>query len=231
MDIRFSSKAFVRKLAAGVVILTLIHLFFQAGKFVFGHDYAMGLLAMFDLDDEFNIPSIYSFLLYLTAAKYFGWLAYDSSQNRKPFTLHWTGLCIIFVWLGLDEMLMIHEQWTDFIRASLHTRGFLFYAWQIPYFLFLAAILPLYWPLWKPLDKKTRMRVTIAAVLFLTGAVVFESLGGWRYAGIDANKDALYMIFATIEEVLEMSGLIVLIYGILEQARKEIGTVKVAWTE
>lgn len=57
-----------RTLAVTALILVLAHITGQVTKYVWEHDTAYGLIRLFDLDNENNIPSYFSASLLLVAA-------------------------------------------------------------------------------------------------------------------------------------------------------------------
>ena len=67
---------------------------------------------------------------------------------------------------------------------------------------------------WWNLPVKTRACFLIAALLYLGGAVGLELIDG-NYAEIHGKTNLIYMLLSTVEEALEMAGIIVFIYGLL----------------
>jgi hypothetical protein len=64
------------------------------------------------------------------------------------------------------------------------------------------------------LPAKTRWRFVVAATLYLGGAIGMELIGG-RYADLHGMENLAYSMTATVEESLEMAGVIVFIYTLL----------------
>jgi hypothetical protein len=58
------------------------------------------------------------------------------------------------------------------------------------------------------------MTFIISAVLYIGGSIGIELIGG-KYAEIYGFEDFSYTMIATLEESLEMAGLIVFIWGLL----------------
>ena len=86
----------------------------------------------FNLDKEKNIPSAYSACSLVLCALLLGYIARAKRTVQLP-SRHWWILAIIFVFLGLDEYVKIHERLTIPLRQALHASGVLYYAWIIPY--------------------------------------------------------------------------------------------------
>jgi len=64
------------------------------------------------------------------------------------------------------------------------------------------------------LPRPTRRRLLAAGILFLSGAIGLELVGG-AYSAVHAELNMSYVLIATAEETLEMVGAAVLLYGLL----------------
>src|SRR5690606_19747598 len=70
------------------------------------------------------------------------------------------------------------------------------------------------WPgpkLWR-LGRRFRLLFGLSAAVFLSGAIGVEMLGGRYYEANDETFDLTYRLYQTAEEILEFTGLILLIY-------------------
>lgn len=220
MNVKLSARKIVGGLARFALFLVLAHMAMQTLKFGFGRPMVYGLVDFFDLDQERNLPSIFSFGLLLIASGLLGLIAYDAVP--KKFSAHWAGLSIIFLWLSLDEILEIHEQWIPFLRSFLHTGGLLYYCWQLPYLIVLFVLMFFYIPFLKVLAPVRRLILT-ALILYFVGVLGCESIGGLVHSITGGRGEGLlYAVLTTLEESFEMAGVIVFIYALLEYARLEI---------
>ena len=70
------------------------------------------------------------------------------------------------------------------------------------------------WRIWTD-GVRARARLLAAAALYLGGAAGVES-AGQLYAAVAGKATPLYAALATIEEILEMAGVAVLVYALLE---------------
>ncbi len=64
------------------------------------------------------------------------------------------------------------------------------------------------------LPKDTRLRFITAGVIFLVGALGIEMLGA-READLHGYSTVTYCLLFTVEEMLEMLGIILFIYALL----------------
>lgn len=172
---------------------------------------------IFWLDAEKNLPTLYqSLALGLAAALMF------AVARRTPRLLHadrarWKVLAGVFVFLALDENLRFHETLAD-------TSSFHFGAVGLALYVPVVALLALWWlPLLRRLDGRLRNLMLVAAVLYVGGAGGIEFLSQ-LYAGVAGKATPLYVALATLEETLEMAGVAVLVYALLDH----LGSVQAA---
>ena len=117
---------------------------------------------------------------------------------------------------SLDEAVQIHERLTK-LTASKFTfldSAFLTFAWVIPYtILFLVVAVSLF-KFVLALPKRTRNLFIVSGVLFIGGALGFEFIESYVVSQDGFNQ--VYWWLATVEEVMEITGVIVLIYALLD---------------
>jgi hypothetical protein len=164
---------------------------------------------------EQNVPTLYSSMMLLGAASLCAFIARAKSRTDRTYMRHWAALSVAFALLSLDEYASLHEQATDPLREQLGiTGGPLFFAWVIPgaalVALFGIALLRFLGHLPKP----TRRRLFTAGLLFVSGAIGFEMVGG-AYKAAYGPLNMGYVLIVTAEETLEMVGASVLLYGLL----------------
>lgn len=140
---------------------------------------------------------------------------------RPPFfernlRRYWIGLGIVLWILSLDEAVSLHERSALGIRLT----GALKYAWVIP-----ATVLVLLLGAWfgfgliQRLPIRLRNAVFLAATVYVGGALGFEFIegaisDGWLFGAV--GDDSLPRKLAvSIQEALEMSGLVLLLNALL----------------
>lgn len=141
------------------------------------------------------------------------------------YVRHWGLLGAIFLYLAADELLQIHEESSGFLRSILGTDGFLYYTWIIPALILLFIFGALYASFVITLPAKIRLLFLTAGSIYVAGAVGLEMVGGY-YASAHGEESARFIAETTAEEFLEMLGIVVFIYALLEYMRfyvEEIG--------
>jgi hypothetical protein len=219
--LRLRPGAVARVLTAAAVFVVLLSTAFQLIKYVGGHDEAMGLVALTFVGNERNIPTLFSVLDLAFAALCLAVIAALTRKNRRPDFTKWVVLSAGFLYLAFDEALSLHERMSIPIKAALGegALGFHHTYWAIPglagvivlglYFLRFLIRLP----------ARTRTLFVLAGVIFVGGAVGTELFGG-DYAEAHGEKLG-YAMVSTVEESLEMAGVIVFIYALLDYVARE----------
>lgn len=209
--------AVARALGVVAFLLVLASIGGQLFKYLTGHDYVYGLVPLFDVDAEKNIPTFFSVLLLSFAALLLLVISVLEKKQKARDVSRWAILSSGFLLMGVDEGWSFHE------RLSMPVRGFLgdgnagiFYdAWVIPGIAIVLALALFFLRFLLRLPVKTRSTFLVAATLFIGGAVGFELIGG-RYTELHGQENLTYVMMATVEESLEMAGIIVFIYALLE---------------
>ncbi|MEH2250465.1 hypothetical protein [Nostoc sp.] len=169
---------------------------------------------LFDLDRENNIPTIYSggALLFCSILLEIIFQAQKLAKNKNFWS--WRGLSIVFAGLFLDELIGLHERLTTPLRNTFNTSGFLYYAWVIVGAIFVLGFLLVFGRFIATLPSKTRRLFFIAGTIYVAGAIATELVGGYYEYYYTANN-MVYVFITTIEEVLEMLGIVIFIYALL----------------
>jgi hypothetical protein len=89
--------------------------------------------------------------------------------------------------------------------------GIFYYAWVIPGIALVFFLGCYFYSFLLRLPTKTRLRFLISAILYLGGCIGFELIGG-KYTELYGDQSLTYALITTVEESLEMSGLIVFIW-------------------
>ena len=216
-QISLKPTAIIRVLGLLALLLILASMAGQAALLVFEHEYVEDLANLVYVNSERNFPTYYSVLLMLYAALLLSVIAIASAQHSAPDVSKWAILSFGFVFMAFDEGFQFHERFNLPVRALLGdgNLGVLHYAWVVPGAA-LVLVLAIFFMgfLWR-LPVPTRRTFLIAGMLYIGGAIGTELFGG-RYAELHGNENWTYSMLATLEESLEMAGLIVFISGLLQ---------------
>lgn len=217
MKLVFSIKSIVNTLLIIACMLIAASIAGQIMKYVFGHPSVYGLVSLFNVSREQNIPTLYSVLLLLGCSILLSLAFYLDYKQATGLKMYWATLAAGFVLMAIDEFVMLHEN-VGFLFKPLigaHSHGFLYFSWVIPAMALMIFLAVFYSSFLFKLPKKTRINFIIAAIVYLTGLLGIEMLGG-RYYELHSGKNLAYSLITTLEESLEMLGLILFIRALLE---------------
>lgn len=181
VHLQFSAARFVRLPAIVAASLCLVHILLHIVAVVKGDDRLYGLVYVFGLGAERNVPTLYSTLALLVGAGLLMLIARHSKTDR----LYWWVLGGTFVFLALDEMMGFHEKLVGPVGNALKTSGAFHYAWIIPYGLAVLAFGIAFSRFLLRLPRHTAIRFVVAGAIFVAGAVGMEMVGG---VAIEQNK-------------------------------------------
>jgi len=215
----------IRILAGIAVFLVLASAAGQLARFLGGHETLYGLVRMFFLDKENNIPTYFSSGILLISACLLAVIAVLKKRERDLFAGHWTALAVIFLLFSMDEASSTHELLTSPVRHLLHTSGFLYFAWVIPGLAFVCAVAIIFWKFLIHLPLQTRRLFVVAAIVYIAGVIGTELVAGW-YVELYTRNNLTYSFLAMLEETLEMIGVIVFVYALLDYMTVEVGEVR-----
>jgi hypothetical protein len=171
-------------------------------------------LELFNLDAEINLPSLYSTVVLAFCSILLAIIAQAQKLNKNSNFWSWIGLSVVFAGLSLDEFISLHERLIIPRRNTFNTSGFFYFAWVIAGAIFVLLFLLIFGRFIFTLPRKTRKLFFTAGTIYVAGAICTEMLGGY-YVNHYQKNDMIYVLIFTLEEVLEMLGMIVFIYALL----------------
>jgi len=220
-----------RLLAIIAVLLVLSSVATQVFRFTTGYRSAYGLIELFYLDCENNIPTFFSASMLLFAAVLVGIIAALKRKGAGPYVLHWAVLACVFLVLATDEAASIHELLSRPTRElfGAPATGMFFCAWVVPGIALVVVLAFAYLRFWLHLPSRTRLLVLVAGSLYLAGAIGVELIGG-RHADLRGTQNLTYSMIVTIEESLEMAGVILFVFAMLDYIRNSFGEVRLRFS-
>lgn len=177
------------------------------------------LLTLMSVNRETSLPSWFSSKILFVAALLLGFLYLSTRRTRSPGSRMWLGLSIIFLYLSVDEALFLHERVAGVFSRAFGLSGILYYAWVLPFSLLVLVFLVFYAPFFLRLQGRTRNLIALAGTLYLGGALGAEMIAALMDQSGNRETLAFIGIF-TLEEWLEMTGISVFIFALLDYAAR-----------
>lgn len=212
----------VRFLFFTTAVLVVLNLLAILVKFGGGYEQALGFVPGFSLDKEANIPTFFSGLILLLSGFLFGIIAWYRKRKQEGFVLHWGILSAVFVFMALDEVASFHENLILPIRSSLNLSGIFYYSWVVVGLLFLLAFAASYLKFFFSLSTTYRLGFFLAGFAYICGALGMELVGGY-YAEHYGLENLPYALITTVEETLELIGILLLIKYLLLYLQNNTG--------
>jgi hypothetical protein len=227
MRLLFDRASVIRFLASGVVILVVAHLVTQTISLLSGHDVIMGLIPLFNLNAEANIPTLFSTLLLLFASALLLINAALYKMSAPWFVKYWVFLAALFAFLAIDELSALHERLTVPVRQTLETDGLLYFAWVIPYAVLVLGVGLLLLKFMLRIDRRIAVGFVASGVIYISGAVGMEMMGSQEAFAL-GQSTVTFILLSTIEEVMEMCGVILFINYVLRDIFSRTDDVGIA---
>lgn len=236
--ISLSPAKVIRFLALFIGSFGIVGFGVRYARFILDRGGLWGLSRLFDLDSENNIPTWYSSTALFLCAILLGLIAHQKRQQGDRFANHWVGLSGIFAFLSLDEAASIHELFIPLGKA-LGTGGILTFFWVVPACIAVLVIGLIYWKFFLNLPFKTRRLSAISVACFLGGAIGLEMVAGYYismhpdivmwHQSADWHGLTLSAIMI-VEELMEMTGIAVLIYTLVSYFCEELSGITIQGT-
>jgi hypothetical protein len=175
--------------------------------------HAESVVELFSLSYEHNVPTYFSTALLLACAV----AASVIAIARPPLRWHWWGISLVAGWIALDEALELHEH----LGGQFDTSGVLYFDWVIPATTIILALALVYVPFVRALAAPTRMRLVIAAAVYIGGGLVMElPLGWWTEShGMDGLG---YALIDWVEETMEMVGAVLALVALVRHRQEHV---------
>lgn len=216
-----------RILGVLAVLLVLASIGGQFSKHVIGHGSLKGLVPLFYVNEERNIPTYFSVLLLLGAALLLGFITALNARRGEPHGSKWAVLAFGFVFLAYDEGFKVHEKLHPPMRELLGDSdlGIFYFSWVIPGIVIVLLLALYFLSFLRHLPATTRFQFLAAGALYVGGAIGVELLAG-RHAELHGQQSFAYSMIVTVEESLEKAGLIVFIWALLKYCADRYGDVR-----
>jgi len=219
MNIQISRRPVIFVLALATMILSGMGI---AVEIVGNRQDGDGWLFLFDLDREWNVPTIFSALLLFGASVLLAAIAAECRRNLYPSVRYWIALAAIFFFFGLDELFGIHNSTKWLVPESVgHIAAFKF-RWVVPGIIATLILVGSFLRFVFSLPWRARLGIIIAGFVYVTGALGFEILGSIQ-AARHTKDNWTYSGLMVAEETLEMVGAVAFLSVLLAYIDRELG--------
>ena len=190
------------------------------------NDYVDAITHLVDVNAEASVPTWYAAITLMACSVLLGIIAADARLRRRPYAGQWALLSIGFVLLSIEEIIGIHSQATRVLRSIVSITegpGYVLALGAIG----LAGLVVLglvFGRFFMHLPSRWRVRFAIGGVIYLTGVFGSDAVGDYLRTAF-GPASLLYIVVLTVEEALEMIGVLIFIVALLEYIRAFVGPV------
>ena len=222
-----SPRKVTRFLLLIIGLLLLGHIFERVLTYWLKIDYDIHITPeYFHFDKESNFPSLYSALALGFSSCLLAILAIFEKVTETKYAKDWKLLSLIFLYLAIDEACHIHEQFNS-LQKVINAEGILRFPWIIPASLLLIVFLIKFRKFIFSLPAKTKILFILAGTVYVLGAIGVELVGAY-FADSFGLESINYLIVSTVEELMEMLGIVIFINGILIHIQSKFSKLHLA---
>ena len=223
-----SSKAVGSILGSAFVLLFLCGAAAAIALDTRGVGFAYGLVPLMDLSYEGNIPTWYSSLLLFACACLLLLIGQLTSQDGQPYRWHWRLLGLIFLYISIDEAVMIHESLNTPVRTALGVGGVFYFAWVVPFAAVLAGLPLVYLKFLLSLPPRFRILFVIAGAVYVGGALGTElPISAWYEAY--GGDNLVYGLLNLAQEGLEILGASLFCWTLIDYLAAQFGGLRIVF--
>ena len=180
---------------------------------------------VFNIDQEANIPTWFTAGVALYLAMTAAMIASVVKSQGSKQSWAWRGISLMGIYIAMDEVAGFHELAITPIRDNWAISPWLYQAWIIPAMILVISISILYFGFFWKLPFYAKFYLVIGAFVYLMGAIGVEAVGGFVLTTQGLND--WYVQLAHIEEFMEMMGLIIILYSVVEYTRRELKSMTI----
>lgn len=186
------------------------------------HGIFLEVAARFDLDGESTVVAWFSSLGLAAASLLLLCVARVQRQKGDGDVWPWMLLGFLFALLSLDESIYLHELSIIPLRRYLGASGIFYFTWVVPGFIAVLCLGLTYLRFLLRLPRRTARLFIASAAVYVGGALGLELVGG-ALAQQEGLWGPRYSVAMTLEEILEMIGIGLFLYSLLDYARANFG--------
>ncbi|HEY40908.1 MAG TPA: hypothetical protein G4O18_03510 [Dehalococcoidia bacterium] len=208
-------------LVANIVVIIVGH--------TTGHYSLYGVLPLFRLDQEHNVPTYFATVILLVSSVLLYTIFRIHKRDNLSDSKYWRLLSLIFLLLSLDEAAGLHELLIRPLKdlLGIDEPSLFYFAWVIPGIIICVVFALYFFRFYLSLPSRYRLLFGISALVFVGGFLGMEIVDGF-FAPTMGERTLLYDILTTIEEFMELSGIALFIYSLLDYIKSRGDTISVS---
>ncbi|WP_424931416.1 hypothetical protein [Amaricoccus macauensis] len=189
------------------------------------------LAEFFLLNAEKNFPTLFNFGLILVNAMFCSILALAAFAENNHWRWYWVGLALILMFLSFDEAAQIHERFAPLGAYFVEADGIFRFSWVVPAApaVLLCGLVFLRFVLSQP--RRIMLLMILFGAIYLGGAIGIEMASAFHVETGGEYGSFTYHLIAGVEEVVEMFGMALFGYTLMELYNLNLKARRPATTE
>ena len=231
LKFQVSTNRLIKTLVAILLLLLAINIAAIIIAQTTGHYSVYGLLPKFRFDDEQNIPTYFSAVILLISSALLYAIFHMHKLNELSNRNYWRILSILFLLLSIDEIVCFHELLISPSKKLFGiTEGLFYFAWVIPGMLFCLILAVYFLRFFLNLPTRYKVLFGTSALVLISGAIGMEIVDGFFAPTTWSERTLIYDVLSTLEELLEMTGVILFIYSLIDYIKWPVGSIVISPT-
>lgn len=227
-------KGILRALATVIVALSLVSFVGETfTEFVItDNKYLDRIVEWLDVNAEGSVPTWYATITLMACSLLAFVIAVDAMRRRRPYRSHWAAIAVAFALLSLEEILGIHSEATRVLRefVSISDPGPYALALGAIAIFGLALVVLVFGRFYLHLPARWRTWFMVGVVIYAAGVIGTDAVGDYLMSETGGTTLA-FMAAVTIEEFLEMTGVLIFIVLLLDYVQTFVGPVSFEVTQ
>lgn len=213
IQIKLNNRKIVLTLSLTAALVILTSIAGQIFNYSIGNEKFTIITNKFYVDQEENIPTFFSSIILFFTSFLLVMIYLHKRINKDKFRFHWLTLGAAFLFLTIDESTLIYH---EFLRERLFIftgkmttiPGAVISTFFIGFFFYQCLKFLIH------LSVQYRILFFISALLYISGAIGMDIIGT-QYHEVHGKYNLFYSMLATLEKMLEVSGVIFFIHTLL----------------
>jgi hypothetical protein len=192
------------------------------------NQYVDRIASWLDVNAEASIPTWYATVTLMACGVLLAVIAIDARVRGRAYAPHWALLAIGFGLLSLEEVIGVHSQATKVLRSAVSITDGAGYAIVLG-LIVLVGLGLLAWVFGRfflALPRRQRMLFTTGLVIYLVGVFGSDAVGDYLHDAFGEGS-LLYIVVLTVEEALEMTGVLLILTGLLDHIDRAVGRIEI----
>lgn len=196
--------------------------------------------AVFDLGEENSFGNFFSAMMLAFTALISALIAYRHQSQGARLWLIWSFATLALAGMAIDEGAMLHDRLSRPIQERLQTSGVFYIGWTLPYLFLVFAAVFAGLPLLRSLPPRTRIRLIVAAALYVGAAMGMEMIEALLLqrsvpedmtfrAAIASGDPPSWAILVPMEETGEMIAVALALRALLLHLTDDLGGARLTF--